>query len=487
MPSSQKPSRPSEEQSAILQALLEAAVDSIITIDQRGVIKSANAAVEKMFGYSIEELLGQNISLLMPSPIRQEHDQYLSNYLDSGQAQIIGIGREVTAIHKNGSPVEVDLAVNEVRIGDEILFTGILRDMTARNLARDSARRERTFANNLVETANAIIVVLDTDGNIARINPFMEQLSGHKLQEIRGKNWFELFIPEEEREQQQKIFKGILKGNSIRSHRSSIVTRDQKIRTITWSGRVLHDADDVGEGMLAIGNDITELQAAEKQIIAQERLAAIGQMVTGLAHESRNALQRAQAAMDVLELDAEADSLRMVRQAQAAIQELQKLYEEVRNYAAPIILEVSACDIIKLCQLTWEQVRGTEPDVDTDLVIHADASEVEVTCDHLRMRQVIRNILENAVCVAPPQSKILLDVQLTAEHTVQLKMTDEGPGLSEEQLESIFVPFFTTKTKGTGLGMAIAERIILAHGGQITAANHPEKGAQIELRLPLQK
>ncbi len=117
---------------ARLQAILDSAVDGIVTINERGMMESANAAARKIFGYEPSELLGKNIKMLMPDPYAREHDQYLRNYRNTGERKIIGIGREVAGRRKDGSVFPVDLSVSEVRLGDRVLFTGIVRDITAR-------------------------------------------------------------------------------------------------------------------------------------------------------------------------------------------------------------------------------------------------------------------------------------------------------------------------------------------------------------------
>ena len=119
-----------QESEARLRAILNTVVDAIITIDQRGSITGVNPATERMFGYSAGEMVGKNVSLLMPSPSRQEHDGYLANDLRPGQARIIGIGREVQGQRKDGSVFPIDLAVSEVK--DMQLFTGVIRDITDR-------------------------------------------------------------------------------------------------------------------------------------------------------------------------------------------------------------------------------------------------------------------------------------------------------------------------------------------------------------------
>ncbi|HVX84952.1 MAG TPA: PAS domain S-box protein [Phycisphaerae bacterium] len=115
-----------------LRALLDAAVDAVITIDERGLIESANPATEKLFGYPQSELLGKNVSMLMPQPYRREHDAYLRNYARTGHAKIIGIGREVTGQRKDGSLFPLNLSVSEVYLHNRRIFAGILHDLTER-------------------------------------------------------------------------------------------------------------------------------------------------------------------------------------------------------------------------------------------------------------------------------------------------------------------------------------------------------------------
>jgi PAS domain S-box-containing protein len=121
-----------EESEARAQAILETTVDGIITIDGDGIIESFNPAAEDIFGYEAEEVIGENVKMLMPSPYREEHDEYLRSYHETGRRNIIGIGREVTGRRKDGSTFPMDLAVSEVELGDRTIFTGIVRDISER-------------------------------------------------------------------------------------------------------------------------------------------------------------------------------------------------------------------------------------------------------------------------------------------------------------------------------------------------------------------
>ena len=154
MPSKTRPKKPTKQDissalvaaEAMYAAILEAAIDAIITIDSKGLIQSVNGATVKLFGYSPEEMIGRNVSMLMPDPYASEHDGYLERYLRTGEARIIGIGREVTGRRKNGQTFPMDLAVGEARFDGRIMFTGIIRDITA---VKENAAEQRRLEGEL--------------------------------------------------------------------------------------------------------------------------------------------------------------------------------------------------------------------------------------------------------------------------------------------------------------------------------------------------
>ncbi len=349
------------------RAVLNTAVDAIVTIDSSGIIEALNPATVRMFGYREAEMIGQNVRMLMPEPYKSEHDGYISNYMETGRASIIGIGRKVVARKKNGTEFPVHLAVSEFSVRQHRFFTGIIRDLT-------------------------------------------------------------------------------------------------------------------------------DLEHVQRQLLQAERLAAIGQMVTGLAHESRNALQRAQACLDMLSLDLQEspEQLHLARRATTALQDLHRLYEEVRSYAAPIHLEFRNCDLSTIWRKEWDNLSQLRRDKQIELVEAEDSEHLACDVDVHRMEQVFRNILENAIhaCSGRAEPGIVnirsSRTELNGLPSVKVAVRDNGPGMTAQVAAQIFEPFFTTKQKGTGLGMAIVQRILTAHSGSISARSITPNGAEIAIVVPLQ-
>ncbi len=167
--------------------------------------------------------------------------------------------------------------------------------------------------------------------------------------------------------------------------------------------------------------------------------------------------------------------------------QLHQLYEEVRQYAAPINLRRDACDLAETWRETWSNL--AEVRRDKELRLQEEIKGMNLTCcvDRQAIGQVWRNILENAIHASPDPGVIAIRCSQTTwegRPAVAVAIRDQGPGLTPEQRRRIFEPFYTTKAKGTGLGMAIVQRIIQSHGGTITIGNQNGQGAVIQVVLP---
>lgn len=236
---------------------------------------------------------------------------------------------------------------------------------------------------------------------------------------------------------------------------------------------------------------LVEIDASRNKLVASERLAAVGQMAAGLAHEARNAFQRSHACLAELSLDlAEMpESLKLVRKVQKALDDVHHLLEEVREYSAPIILERRACSVPKLLQETWQQVLDAKsPNGPPRMTIeHFGDCPERCLIDPDRLGQVFRNLIENAMfaCADPGEIQVSTSCESNSNRVIRIEISDNGEGVAEEHRELIFAPFYTTKTKGTGLGLAISSRIVEAHDGRISVEDSHLGGARFVVEIPL--
>lgn len=374
-------------------------------------------------------------------------------------------------------------------INPDVLRASLVR--TAKQIALRNAK-ERSDANfrELIEAVDFMVLILDQGHQISYANRFASTLTGYPQRDLLG-NPVSIFLERDPFSQVEREFQHLHAGQQVAEQEIPVRCRNGEERWILWNARFLRDYEG-SQALLAVGHDVTERRKLEQRALQSERLAAIGQMVTGLAHESRNALQRSQACLDSLtdELQGQPEALELVQRIQRAQHHLHHLYEEVRGYAAPIILRREMCPINHIWQDTWANLEITRAKKQLHLKEELESTDLTCFVDSMALEQVFRNILDNAIHVSRTGDEILIragETSLRGHPALEVQICDQGPGLSSEQAAQIFEPFFTTKTQGTGLGMAIVKRIVEAHGGQIHVGRQGCPGAEIILILPRYK
>jgi signal transduction histidine kinase len=234
---------------------------------------------------------------------------------------------------------------------------------------------------------------------------------------------------------------------------------------------------------------VAKLKKAEERALQAERLAAIGQMITIMTHESGNALARARALLDMLaaEVGDQPEILPLINGIQKAHADLVRLYDDVRGYAAPLKLNSEMWDVGVVWRQAWANLAVLRQGKQADLVEETGGIDLYCLVDQFRLEQVFRNLFENALAACPAPVRIEIRCSESTHHdrlALSVTVRDNGPGLRPEQRRKVFEPFYTTKSKGTGLGLAIAKRIIEAHGGLIGVTDSEGPGAEFVLLLP---
>jgi len=353
-----------------------------------------------------------------------------------------------------------------------------------------SKERSDAAFRSLVEAAPCMILIKRANSSIVYFNPFAEQLTGYGSAEVVGKDHLSLFVEDRStRETIAQDMQRVLSGEQLSTYLEYPVRcKDGARRRLIWNRQVLPEYEGA-PAILAVGQDVTSLIEAQEKALQAERLAAIGQMMTGLAHESGNALARSQACLEMLALEVgdRPGALDLIGRIQKAQDHLQQLYEEVRSYAAPFKLQRETWDVAMVWRQAWENLLVRRRGRDAILHEECDVRDRNCAIDAFRLEQVFCNILENALAACRDPVCITIRcgaTRLAGRPALCVAVRDNGPGLSAEQARRIFEPFYTTKTKGTGLGMAIAKRIVEAHGGHIAVGDGEAPGAEITITLP---
>jgi two-component system sensor kinase FixL len=365
------------------------------------------------------------------------------------------------------------------------------------NLRRIARNRQIAQQLNLLDTAVRDVNegILITDGKldwpgpvIVFVNDAMTNITGYSREELIGQTPRIFHCQRTDRSVLDNLKSELRKGQAFTG---VVINRRNDGREYFADLHVspVFDASGRVRNFVSTQRDITARKLAEERMLQAERLAAIGEMVTGLAHESRNALQRSMACLDTLatEVEDRPEALDLVKRAQRAQSHLQHLYEEVRSYAAPLNLHRQARDISEVWREAWSELEHVRKGRDVHLCDTIDGVNIILDIDAFAIGQVFRNIFENAVVACSDPCEITVGctpMLLNGKPALKISVHDNGPGLSAEQLQRIFEPFYTTKTKGTGLGMAISKRIVEAHGGVIAVENDEGQGARFLITVP---
>ena len=344
---------------ARLRSIVDAAVDAIIVIDAQGLIEAFNKGAERLFGYAAGEVIGQNVSLLMPSPYREEHDAHIKRYLQTGAAHIIGIGREVSAMRRDGTTFPVHLSVGEMTLGGARKFTGIVHDLSSR------------------------------------------------------------------------------------------VQMEERLRE-------------------------------------QAALVRLGEMAAVIAHEVKNPLTAVRGAIQVIgnRLPVGSREAGVVTDIIARLDTLNQLVKDLLLFARPPQPRLHPLDISKVLEATAALL--TQDAAHAGMRVTLTGHAPPVMADAELMKIVFINLLVNSSQAMKGHGDVTVTTS-AQDGECAIVVSDTGPGIPPAVRERLFTPFFTTKARGTGLGLSTVKRLIEAHQGRLQVESPEGGGTRIAVHLPLAK
>ncbi|MBN8220155.1 MAG: PAS domain S-box protein [Spirochaetes bacterium] len=472
------------EEEARLRAILDTVIDGIIVIDEYGLIDSFNPAAEKIFGYAAAEVAGKNIKMLMPSPYREEHDGYLANYKNSGQAKIIGLGREVIGRRKNGSEFPMNLAVGKMTLRGRTYFTGIVSDITQRINAEEGLRK----LSRAVEQSASLVMITDRDGNIEYVNRKFVEVTGYSIAEVAGKNPKFLKSGYLSEKDYEGLWSTIMRGEEWRGE----FHNRKKNGELFW---VLASISPIKDGAgaithyLAIEEDITSLKEIQTELARSN--AELQQFAYIASHDLQEPLRMIGSYVQLLarryqdKLDASANEF--IAFAVDGVQRMQTLINDLLAYSR---VSTSVRDFQTVdCAHVLAQVQA-------NLKIALEESAAKITAgplpvlraDPTQIMQLFQNLINNAVkfrAQRPPEIGIHAGKK---GDFWQFDVSDNGIGFDMQYADRIFVIFQRLNNRaeyaGTGIGLAVCKRIVERHGGKIWVDSAPGKGTTFHFTLP---
>lgn len=469
-------------------AVFDAAVHAVVIIDRRGRIQTVNPAAERMFGYERNELRGRNVKLLMPEPDAGGHDGYIERYLESGEPRIIGVGREVTALRKDGETIPIHLSVGEFELEEEQGFVAVIHDVSAKQAAQDRLRESEQVLRMTFEEAPLASAILNLEGRILSVNRrFAETLGpGGEAESTLA----DVLHPDD-----RPI--GPSLGNDLNGRRCRVIDRKGREHEVVLHLNVVEDADQRPRLVVAQFEDHTERLRVEAEVREhQERLARVdrvsmvGEMATGIAHEVNQPLSAianySRAAIHMIrEGSGEKAEItetleKMHKQAQRAGEVIRRIRQFVAKHATePRRLSVNEAvrEAIELAEIDTKSRRvRLETRFTEDLP--------PIVFDPIQIQQVILNLLRNAIeSTTDGRNTVTIHTRKGEGETIVISVSDQGPGIPDEIESRLFNRFFTTKNNSMGMGLAISRSIVEASGGRLWFTRNPEHGVTFHVQL----
>ena len=449
----------------------------------------------RLLGMTLDEAKQQNIWGRMPPEDRLRAQQAWQQAIRQGQFwdyeyDIVGNDGRRSAVLARGVPIRDE-------DGTITSWVGINLDITARKELESALQ---SFADTIFETAQSIIIVVDAQGCIQRVNAFTQSLTGYSVEQVRGRHLTEFIAPEHAAVASRELGRA-LAGESVHGVEVPVITRDGRTVLVSWYASPLRNADGSITGVLGIGHDVTEIRQKEEQLRHAAKMEAIGRLAGGVAHDFNNYLTTITGYSHMILQDMPADepARLYVDEITKAASRAAQLTRQLLTFSRKAIINPQVINLNRIISDMRNPLKLLLGE-DIHMAMNLDTGAGCIKADTGQMQQVIMNLAANARDAMPrggrfelATSEIVLNGEFTASNPqlspgphVMLIVSDNGIGMNAQVLSHIFDPFFTTKPvgQGTGLGLATVHGIVNQSSGHITVTSKPGQGTTFHMYFP---
>jgi PAS domain S-box-containing protein len=490
---------------AQIKAIIDSAMDAVITVDSQQEIVMFNPAAEKMFRCSAAEALGSPLDRFIPERFRAAHSQHVRQFGATGiTSRVMGTLGALKGVRTGGEEFPIEASISQTVSSGKKLYTAIVRDITARKGAEEALQLAQSRLVSALEGGRMGTWVWDTGTNQVIWDDAMSRLFGRTASDLGGGSIEPFFswIHSQDRERTRAALENAVREGSSYDAEYRLFRPDQSMVWIAARGRVERDGQGRAFRMTGICIDITDRKKMEEQLLQSQKMESLGTLAGGIAHDFNNILLaiggNAHFAMEELPPDHLAQtSLREIAKAGARAT---NLVRQILSFSRRQNPDRKPVKVQPVMEEALALLRATLP---ARIEIRSSFSPAlpSISADSTQLHQVIMNLATNAVRAMGEQPGILEvivkpvtiasdfsvpNIKLKAGEYVRVSISDTGCGMEASVLERIFDPFFTTQApgQGTGLGLSVVHGIAKDHDAAISVYSEPGKGTVFHLYFP---
>lgn len=486
-----------------LRAVMDNVDEGIVTANPMGILESANAASERIFGYQPGGLLGVNAMNLLPPTHRSRAVDYIESFKDSPPFSFQGVVQELEGLRLDGGVFPMELSVTNIHDGTRRYFIGVVRDITERRKAEEELLQSRQLLQTVFDTVPYWIFVKDRGARYLMVNTIFSEFFGLTPEDFIGKTISEIDLTSDPAEIQRvmEIDQEVMRRNEPMEATFNVRRLDGSLSKRKALRLPITSSEGHVTGLVGLSEDITNKEQAEQGLRQAQKMEAVGELTSGVAHDFNNILQivGGYAQMATADKDLKPKTAEHLKKVVEATERATKLTRQLLTFSRKSALKTQPMDLNAIIANMDKMIR-----IVTGVNIHLDHHPGEglgvVMVDPGMIEQVLLNLCINARDVMPRGGAIDIatltfeaDEDFVGAHAwkrpgryVEVSVADTGAGMTQEVRDRIFEPFFTTKApgKGTGLGLAMVYGIIQQHEGEIVVETEPGQGTTFRLYFP---